>query len=450
MNFEFIKEAISSPWQIEPHTLNSMLPVFRSMLNGLQIEKSNEPEANIPYLISASQLSVSMSLDAENESENFESQEPSVKVIHVLPVRSVLTKHDQDCGPKGTRTLASRLLKADADMNVIGHILIIESGGGQSIAVPELTDAIQNCTKPTIAWIDGMAASAAYYIASYAREIIASRETDMIGCIGTMATYEGRKSKSSENSLGEVSVTIYADGSEQKNEEYEKAINDFDFILIKERILNPLNEKFKSDIQACRPSILSEQLLGRTYFASDVVGSLIDAIGNFDSAVERILALSNYVKETPLNQQINNSKKIMKQFAHLNNVLNVDHLEFSEDGSFLNEEQLQSVEDLLESNHQLFTERNSAVQELTTANAALAAAQASLAAAYDLFNAIDPTIAASETAEAKASAIRSLLASQLSATPVQLLKEDDQQTVREVDWNLIDNLPHNKQFDLNS
>ncbi|HEY5592016.1 MAG TPA: hypothetical protein VIK55_13485, partial [Paludibacter sp.] len=67
-----------------------------------------------------------------------------------------------------------------------------------------------------------------------------------------------------------------------------------------------------------------------------------------------------------------------------------------------------------------------------------------------LFNAIDPTIAASETAEAKASAIRSLLASQLSATPVQLLKEDDPQSTREVDWNLIDNLSHNKQFDINS
>ena len=140
----------------------------------------------------------------------------------------------------------------------------------------------------------------------------------------------------------------------------------------------------------------------------------------------------------------------MKQFAHLNNVLQVDHLECTEDGSFLNEEQLQSVEDLLESNQQLFTERNSAIQELTTANTALAAAQASLVAAYDLFNAIDPTIAASETAEAKASAIRSLLASQLSATPVQLLKEDDQPTAREVDWNLIDNLSHNKQFDINS
>ena len=65
MNFEFIKEAISSPWQIEPHTLNSMLPIFRSMLNGLKIEKSSEPEANIPYLISASELSAPICIDQD-------------------------------------------------------------------------------------------------------------------------------------------------------------------------------------------------------------------------------------------------------------------------------------------------------------------------------------------------------------------------------------------------
>ena len=124
MNFEFIKEAISSPWQIEPHTLNSMLPIFRSMLNGLQIEKSSEPLANLPYLIAASEVCCSMNADPCIEPGISGSQTPSEKVIHVLPVRSVLTKHDQDCGPMGTRTLASRLLKADADENVIGHILI--------------------------------------------------------------------------------------------------------------------------------------------------------------------------------------------------------------------------------------------------------------------------------------------------------------------------------------
>jgi hypothetical protein len=41
-----------------------------------------------------------------------------------------------------------------------------------------------------------------------------------------MIVWEGRKSKSAENSLGEAEVTIYADGAEEKNEEYEKCIQD--------------------------------------------------------------------------------------------------------------------------------------------------------------------------------------------------------------------------------
>jgi len=55
-----------------------------------------------------------------------------------------------------------------------------------------MTDAIQKCTKPIIVWIDGMAASAAYYIACYCDRIISSRDMDCVGSIGTMAVYEGR------------------------------------------------------------------------------------------------------------------------------------------------------------------------------------------------------------------------------------------------------------------
>ena len=450
MNFEFLKEAVSSPWQIEPSTLNAIIPLFRGLLSGLTLEKSSEPAASLPYIVSPVSRSVTMAYPSTDQAELQETTQPSIKVIHILPVRSVLTKHDQDCGPSGTRTLACRLLRADADENILGHILVIESGGGQSTAVPELADAIGQCTKPVVAWIDGIAASAAYYIASYCNQIIASRPMDVVGCIGTMAMYEGRKSKSPENSLGEVSVTIYADGSGQKNEEFEKAINEFDFKLIKERILNPVNEKFKSDILSNRPTILQEQLQGRTYFASEVVGSLIDAIGSLDTAIDRIEELSGFRPEiqSSLTQPSINTIQEMKQFPHLNNALAVDFLESTEDGVFLNETQLRSLEDLLEQNLQLATERDNSSRDLSAANSALATASAALTSAYDGFNEIDPSVASAVTAETKAAALRALLAARPSATPVQLLNEDDHTVSPEVDWELINNLSHNKILDL--
>jgi protease IV len=456
MNYEFLKDVLGSPWQIEPGTLNSFYPVLRGLFTGLQLEKSAEPQNHLPYQISAVTRTISMWSQPEVPLTD-EDPAPAVereKVVHVLPIRSLLTKHDQNCGPVGTRTLGNRLLAADSDQSVIGHILIIESGGGQASAVPEMTDAIQKCTKPIVVWIDGMAASAAYYIACYCDQIIASRDMDWVGSIGTMAIYEGRKSKSAEDEHGVLSVTIYADGSEQKNEEWDKAINEFDFTLAKDRILNPFNEKFRADVLANRPEVQETQLTGKTFMAGEVIGSLVDSIDEFSTAVDQVLLLANFntgtSKTAGNNQQIINPKKQMKQFSHLNHVLSVEALETTDEGVFLNEEQLQSVEDRLELNQQLSVERDQAVQQSADAIATLGTSQALLANAMDPFNAIDPTVLAAVTPAAKVEAIRILLASKPAVAAIQNLVSHDELKTDEVDWNTINNLAHNKQVDINS
>ena len=141
----------------------------------------------------------------------------------------------------------------------------------------------------------------------------------------------------------------------------------------------------------------------------------------------------------------------MKQFTHLNNVLNTTSLEATDEGVFLNEEQLQSVEQRLELNQQLVTERDGAVLERDSATSTLGTAQATIASAYDLFNAIDPTVAAAPTPEAKAEAVRTLLAARPGSTPLQNLGGADTiVTDTTADWETINNLPHNKEVDANS
>lgn len=458
MNYAFLKDIIGSPWQIEVQTLNSLLPILRGMVNGLSVDKAAEPSSHQPYALSASKGEIVMWSQLEAPIPQ-DGSEPSPKVISVLPIRSVLTKHDQDCGPVGTRTLASRLIRADTNESVLGHILVVESGGGQAIAVPELTDAMQNCTKPIVVWIDGVAASAAYYISSYANEIIASREMDLVGCIGTMLVWEGRKSKSAENQDGQIHVTIYADGSEQKNAEYEAAINDFNFQGAKDRMLNPLNAKFQSDVLFNRSSTTEDQLKGRTYFASEVVGTLVDSIGNFDTAVQRLLALANFKENIPTqnNQSLNNSKPMTKQFLHVNQVLSVESLEGSEEGVFLNQDQLGAIEEGLLANQQLASERDTANQERDTANTTMGSMQqqiadslATAAAAYDPFNAIDPSVALALTPQSKAEAIRTLLAAKPATLAVQTIGQVEEHLAGDADWETINSLPHNKQVDLNS
>jgi hypothetical protein len=164
----------------------------------------------------------------------------------------------------------------------------------------------------------------------------------------------------------------------------------------------------------------------------------------FDRIWNRLLHKQREI--TPKNKKV----EMKKQFIHLNSVLSVEALESTEEGVFLNQEQLLLVDQRLEANEQLVSERDTAVQELGAAQTNLGTAQSSLAAAYDPFNAIDPAIATATTPEAKAAAIRALLAARPAAAPVLALEQQDEITADEVDWEAINNLEHNKQVDKNS
>jgi signal peptide peptidase SppA len=84
---------------------------------------------------------------------------------------------------------------AAKDPNVKQIVLRVDSPGGSVSGLAELGDAILAAReqKSVIAYVDGMAASAAYYAASQAEKIYAGR-TDMVGSIGTiLALYDDSK-----------------------------------------------------------------------------------------------------------------------------------------------------------------------------------------------------------------------------------------------------------------
>ena len=176
---------------------------------------------------------------------------------------------------------------------------------------------------------------------------------------------------------------------------------------------------------------------------------------NEDSFFEKIW---NRIVNQQREVKIKNTVIMVKQFSHLNNVLSVEALESTNEGVFLNEGQLQSVEERLELNQQLVVERDGAISERDTATATLgtaqseiATAQATIAKAYDPFNAIDPTVASAATPEAKAEAVRILLAARPAVAPIgNLGTKDEIVTDPEVDWVAINNLEHNKLVDANS
>jgi len=87
----------------------------------------------------------------------------------------------------GTQTYRDALRLAANDPEIQKVLMVIDSPGGSVDGLSELGDTIREvrAQKPVIAYVDGLAASAAYYIAAQATEIYAER-TALIGSIGTL------------------------------------------------------------------------------------------------------------------------------------------------------------------------------------------------------------------------------------------------------------------------
>ncbi len=162
-------------------------------------------------------------------------------------------------------------------------------------------------------------------------------------------------------------------------------------------------------------------------------------------AFEAEESMFNRIWNKIINKQSENTPKkteMKKQFLNVNKVLTVEKLESTADGVFLNEQQLEAIENRLALDQQIVAERDAAIAERETVST-------NLANALNPFNAIDATIASAETPEAKVLAIRALLSKKPATQPAGNMGKRDPVSDG-VEWDVINNLEHNKQVDKNS
>jgi protease-4 len=258
-----------------------MLPLYRGVLQGMKFEEAAEPYGYKPRLVAVG----------------------DGKFVNVIHLSGTMLKNDGDCGEIGTVHTAQRLHEGDILDKVIGHILVIDSGGGSSMAARQITNDISKLTKPVVAFVDGLACSAAYRAAAACSRIISADSNNMVGCIGTFIEIQGLPKRATLED-GEIYARIYADQASEKNADYEDALAG-DFKLIKEGMLNPFNQEFMDYIRDHRLSVRDDQLHGRTYLAKDVVGTLVDSIGTEDDAIAAVVDLA---KTSSINSNSNMDK----------------------------------------------------------------------------------------------------------------------------------------------
>lgn len=229
--------------------------------------------------------------------------------IAVLGVSGPILKYD-NCGDLGTKSYSNLLNKAAANPNISGVLLVVDSPGGTVDGTQELAAHVKSFKKPIVSLVDGLMASAAYWIGSSAKKVIANNNTAMIGSIGTMISFADMQPMYEK--AGVKFHTVYADASKDKNKDFDEARKG-NYDLLKEK-LNAINDEFLSAVKSNRPGIKETALTGKTFMASDAVNEkLIDSIGDFDFAVSELQALIDAPE--PNNEETNKPKNTMKKIT---------------------------------------------------------------------------------------------------------------------------------------
>lgn len=320
MSISNLHTILNKPWYIEQNYGAAHLPLVFNILNGKAITSKPEDEAPIiTYL--------GLNGSASNSS--------STQQVAVLSIKNPIVKHDQFCGPQGTKSMMRELDSLKNNDSIAGVVLDIDSGGGQAYGTAEFYDYLRNYQKPIVAYTDGLMCSAAYYIGSAASHIVANKRAEAIGSIGAytqILDLTGYYEKE-----GAKLHTIYATKSTEKNKAYRDVLEGNYESYIKQE-LDPLVETFHADMLAARPGLKEATLKGGTWNGADALKQgLIDEVGTIETAINKVFELSD--------KKPTNTKTMSTNRENLQAVLGIDApLAATEEGSYLNDEQLNDIE----------------------------------------------------------------------------------------------------------
>lgn len=286
-----ILEILNSKWFIQPEAANAFLPLVVQMVqNPMAFKDDSEsgPKDDVhDYSAFQSNLYGISSHGLETPPEKAPKNS-----IAVIQFSGAITKSDQWCADSGTQTKADLLNRCFANSNISGIVMHITSPGGAGNAIEALRGAMTNKNKPIVSYIDEMAASAGYWIASMADEIVMLNNRTQVGSIGayvTLANWDGYYEK-----LGLKVQRIYSSFSEEKNKAVEEALKGNTDLLVAD--LDKFTSFFFDDVKAARPQLENPNdkkiFKGAMYYGDQAVANgLADHLGDWATVVERIEAL---------------------------------------------------------------------------------------------------------------------------------------------------------------
>ncbi len=307
MHIKILLQALNQPWFIQPEAAQYNAAILHNIIAGQSLNTTgldDKPVKEIAYATNALGQRTGNIQDANDDA------------IAVINIRGALMKYDY-CGAPGTQSIMNALQQANNIPSISAIILQFDSPGGSVDGTQQLANAIKSSAKPVVAYINGMMCSAAMWLGSAASMRIASSNTDIIGSIGTMTSWNDFKGYYEK--MGIKTHEVYASNSTQKNLPFREANADnvkgepnYDPLI--KTWLDPLNSEFISAIEKNLPGIDKTVLSGGHYLAIEAKKKgLIDRIGTFESAIESAIQLGKKHKDAKPAAQIKSGQAIMDQ-----------------------------------------------------------------------------------------------------------------------------------------
>lgn len=209
--------------------------------------------------------------------------------IAVIPIVGPTMKGDSKYGGTNTLRVRRALRLSAVDGSVKARLLMIDSPGGIAAGTGELAGDVRvsDAIKPVYAHIEGVGASAAYWVASQARRVTATA-TSEVGSIGTVAIVED---SSEAASMAGICVHVIASGVRKGDLTEGVPVSEEALADIRER-LDDMNAHFLEGVRIGRKMPIAkvrEAADGRVFIASKARAmGLIDEVTTIDGALKMI------------------------------------------------------------------------------------------------------------------------------------------------------------------
>lgn len=236
--------------------------------------------------------------------------------IGIIKIEGTITSETAD--------LFSNLMEKAKDDQYKELIIVVNSGGGSPSASEEISSIIKNFNKPITMYVDSIAASGGYYIAS-AKGPINSNKNAIVGSIGVILTHFN---------LGSLADKIGVEEDNLAYGEFKQPISLFKKIdeksseYLTTNLLEPMYKNFLNTIAEHRKLPLEEvekYAQGQIFIASDekIKNILIDRITTLDELKKELKSKNGEIEFKVINEDKKTFKDFFKVKLDLNESLNI-------------------------------------------------------------------------------------------------------------------------------